>query len=224
MLGLPAIFLTHPTWVQSAPCDTKSHAVSAAEERLPSGECPQPVPAPAVRRWQRRGAKRGRKPKERGTHPPDPGKGKTGRANVSESLLRHRQLQRSRNDGYPRRRDGPTGAWFCASTRADTSAPVQRGRPPRSHLTRAKRGNPDGVWSRERGRARPTSRLTVRAAEHPSRTGTSQKPTPPAERHGEDIPRWIGPRQWRDPRRKAADGDVVSHPKSGATIANGGRS
>ena len=210
--------------MQSAPCDTKSHAVSAAEERLPSGECPQPVPAPAVRRWQRRGAKRGRKPKERGTHPPDPGKGKTGRANVSESLLRHRQLQRSRNDGYPRRRDGPTGAWFCASTRADTSAPVQRGRPPRSHLTRAKRGNPDGVWSRERGRARPTSRLTVRAAEHPSRTGTSQKPTPPAERHGEDIPRWIGPRQWRDPRRKAADGDVVSHPKSGATIANGGRS
>jgi len=38
-----------------------------------------------VRRWYRRGAKRGRKPKERTTHQSEPGEGKTGRVNASES-------------------------------------------------------------------------------------------------------------------------------------------
>ncbi len=79
-------------------CDTKSHQLSMAEERLPSGECPAPVPAPAVRRWQRRGAKRGRKPKERATHPPEPGAGKIGRMNASEPLAKA-----SSNEQYPER-------------------------------------------------------------------------------------------------------------------------
>jgi len=43
--------------------------MSVAEERLPSGECPTPVPDPDVRHWQRWGAKLGITPKERGTIP-----------------------------------------------------------------------------------------------------------------------------------------------------------
>jgi len=50
-------------------CDTRSHWMSVAEERLPSGECPTPVPDPDVRHWQRWGAKLGITPKERGTIP-----------------------------------------------------------------------------------------------------------------------------------------------------------
>ena len=52
-------------------------------------------------------------------------------------------------------------------------------------------------------------------------TGWSKKPTPPAERQGEDITRWIGS---LDPYRKVADVDRVSHPKDVATVANPRRS
>ena len=48
-------------------------------------------------------------------------------------------------------------------------------------------------------------------------TGWSKKPTPPAERQGEDITRWIGS---LDPYRKVADVDRVSHPKGVARVAN----
>ncbi len=59
--GTQSVFIMHlsvacTTRELSAPCDTRSHDVSVAEERLPPGECPLPVPTLAARRWQRRGA------------------------------------------------------------------------------------------------------------------------------------------------------------------------
>ena len=48
------------------------------------------VPDPSMRRWQRRGVKRRIKSKGKASRRPDPGEGKSGRANVSEPLMRLR--------------------------------------------------------------------------------------------------------------------------------------
>jgi hypothetical protein len=76
--------------------------------------------------------------------------------------------------------------------------------PLRNVATPMKSGRTPG--SRPRGRPNPSAG-----------TGWSKKRTPPAERQGEDITRWIGS---SDPYRKVADVDRVSHPKDVATVAN----
>src|SRR5262249_17992822 len=68
----------------------------------------------------------------------------------------------------------------------------------------------------------PVSRTIFgRTAHAAAGTGWPKKRTPPAERQGEAITRWIGP---AGPRRKAADVGRVSHPKYGVREANRGTS
>src|SRR5262249_13723548 len=104
-----------------------------------------------------------------------------------------------------------------APVRAPARAPRPRstgGTHPHRASAGAKRGNPIEVWpapvSRPQGRLNPSVG-----------TGWSQKRRPPAERQGESITRWIGP---LGPRRKAADGDQVSHPKGAVKAAHRGTS
>src|ERR1700676_554030 len=86
-------------------------------------------------------------------------------------------------------------------SRADTKAPEYRWHPPRSHLLRAKRGNPDEVRLSSAGR--PDARRVQSSAE----TGRPKKRRPPAERQRESITGRIG----RMPSRKAADVGLVDH-------------
>jgi hypothetical protein len=77
----------------------------------------------------------------------------------------------------------------CKIARTDTQSPQQRRHPPQSHLTHAKRGNPDEVWRVVDTASKPTARK----AELLSGKGWIKKRTLPAERQQEDITGQIGP-------------------------------
>jgi hypothetical protein len=93
-------------------------------------------------------------------------------------------------------------------------APEYRGHPPRSHLVRAERGNPLGVWQhvsrslREDGTSLQEDR-TVQEAKAGSRKAR--------ERH--NLPDRTTT-TWRSPARKGADVDWVSNPKSTVMVTN----
>ncbi len=79
----------------------------------------------------------------------------------------------------------------------------------------AERGNPAGVWSRDRERTRQASRPTAREEQASSRTRCPKKRMLPAERQREPITGQIGPRERRDPPRKGADvGQGTNRPEA----------
>jgi hypothetical protein len=86
--------------------------------------------------------------------------------------------------------------------------------------------HPCGTWKPRCGLARmdilPTcaSQPPVRTAQPRSGTGRPKKRRPAAERHGEVITRWRGPRERRYPPRKGAHVGLVNHRKSVARSAN----
>ena len=91
---------------------------------------------------------------------------------------------------------------------------VVEGTSPQSYLKNAERGNPVGV--------RASGSPTVRKEQPSSGTGILKKRTPAAERPGEVITRWIGPRKWRYPMRKRADVRLVDLLKTQVKSANRG--
>jgi hypothetical protein len=96
-----------------------------------------------------------------------PGEGEAGRVNASESLLRLRyfrspeRLSRRYRVNGSKRLSPLTRMWpSLTGPHEDTQTPQYRGHPPRPHLSRAERGNPDGV--------RHAGKPTARKAEPPS--------------------------------------------------------
>jgi len=108
--------------------------------------------------------------------------------------------------------------------RWDTTAPEYRGHLPQSHLDGAERGNPPGVWSRDRRWLRQASRPTAREEQRPRRTRCPKKRRVPAERRRESITGHIGPRERGDPTRKGADVGQGIRRRGRRTQEYGGRS
>ena len=98
-------------------------------------------------------------------------------------------------------------------TRADTEAPEYRWHPPRSHLLRAERGNPDEV-------RRSAGRPDARRAELRSGKRRPKKRRPAAERQRETITGWIG----HLPNRKVANVGLVNYPRGAVKVAHRGTS
>jgi hypothetical protein len=89
-----------------------------------------------------------------------------------------------------------------------TLAPEYRGHPPRSHLVRAERGNPLGVW---RQASRPFRKDGTSFQE--DRTVQEAKAGSRKAREIHNLPD-RATTSWRSPARKGADVDRVSDPKS----------
>jgi len=91
-------------------------------------------------------------------------KGKTGRVNVSEPLMKASSFQTHRWEAavsYRTSRCKAAGAgWFPTPTRENTAVPGYRGHPHRSHLARVEHGNPVEVRAHD-----ALGRPTVREAE-----------------------------------------------------------
>ena len=188
----------------------------------------EPVPNPDARRRQRWGVKLGVTPKGRVNHPPGPGQGKTGMVNASEPSMR------LRHPGSPKAmvvaaNDGPGHGTQRGPMQAragypppweDTTAPEYRGRLPQSHLSGAERGNPVGVWSRDRAKSGRPVRQTQGRRNSPAGQDGLRSECHQAERRREFITGWIG----QYPRRKAADVGRVNRPVDAAQIAHRGRS
>src|SRR4051812_42931448 len=71
---------------------------------------------------------------------------------------------------------------------------------------------PMGVWLRGRGCTLQASKPTATAANPPAGQDGPRSESQHAERHGEDITRWIGPGNRKYPPRKGADVDVGEPP------------
>ncbi len=163
--------------------------------RLASSECSWLVPAPGMRRWQRRGVKPGRKPKDPCSIRGSQARGRPeGRTNVNLRKPRYPELRamEAAPENRTRRWDAAVVAEVSMSaTRAPRSRGIGGARH-RSHLISAEHGNPVTVrWpdqpavSRPRGRNKSVAGQDGQEANGGSRkaTGKRRRMTGPSE-HG----------------------------------------
>lgn len=181
------------------------------------------VPTPARVTGNGEVRSQGQTPKVRPNHLDKPGKGKAGRVNESEPLMRRRH-SRSPSEMMLAVASGDIGLvhsillleWQGHGSPTSVSGTPRPRRTKGTHPSRisllrnVEIPMRSGWWS-----IRPVSQSQERPNSSVG-TGRSKKRTPAAERHGEYITRWIG----QYPTRKGADVDLVSHPKTDVQIAN----